>query len=192
MSDDLRDRLDAMTSDELLEILAHRDADEWREEVFPIVEDLLRTRGVQPAIARAPQEADEAPDRGALTSVGTFSTALDANLCKMALTESGIESWLPTEYLAGVSPNLGLAIGLDVLVRDEDVPRAREVLRELAEGGAALALDPEPCPSCNSTETEYVPQPDRANAIGGYFLAGMPRPAVQWRWLCHGCRQEWE
>jgi hypothetical protein len=191
MSDDLRNRLDAMSSDELLEILEHRDTDEWREEVFPLVEDLLRARGIQPAIARAAEVTDDARDLGDLTSVGTFSTALDANLCKMALTESGIESWLPTEYLAGVSPNLGLAIGLDVLVRGEDVSRAREVLRDLAEGGAALALDPEPCPGCGSAETEYVPQPDRANAIGGYFLAGMPRPAVQWRWVCQGCRQEW-
>jgi hypothetical protein len=192
MSDDLRDRLDAMSSDELLDILEQRDTDEWREEVFPIVEDLLRARGIQPAIARIAPPAADAPDAGALTSVGTYSTALDANLCKMALTESGIEAWLPTEYLAGVSPNLGLAIGLDVLVRDEDAPRAREVLRDLAAGGAALSLDPELCPNCGSNETEYVPQPDRANAIGGYILAGMPRPAVQWRWVCDGCRQEWE
>jgi putative signal transducing protein len=189
---DLKDRLDAMSSDELLEILERRDTDEWREEVFPIVEALLQARGIQPPIAAAPPVADDAREMGALTSVGTFSTALDANLCKMALTEAGIEAWLPTEYLAGVSPNLGLAIGLDVLVRDEDATRARDVLRELAQGGAALALDPEPCPGCGSTETEYVPQPDRANAIGGYFLAGLPRPAVQWRWVCQGCRQEWE
>jgi hypothetical protein len=110
----------------------------------------------------------------------------------MALADSGIEAWLPTEYLAGVSPNLGLAIGLDVLVRDEDASRAREVLRDVAQGNAALALDPEPCPGCGSAETEYVPQPDRANAIGGYLLAGIPRPAVQWRWVCGACGQEWE
>lgn len=45
MSDDLRDRLNAMSTDQLLEILKRRNSGEWREEVFPIVEELLHARG---------------------------------------------------------------------------------------------------------------------------------------------------
>jgi len=189
VSDDLRGRLEAMTTDELLGILQKRDAGEWRDEVFPIVEELLHKRGVQPPQAPVPQDAELEPS--SLISVATYSTALEANLCRMALIESGIEAWLTTEHLAGVAPHLALALGVDVLVRDEDAAGAREVLQELAAGGAALAIDPEVCPRCGSVETDHVQQPNRSGAVAGFALVGMPLPAVRWRWVCRRCRHEW-
>ncbi len=93
MTNELRDRLDAMTTDELLQILEQRDVEEWREEVFPLIEEVLRARGIEPLeAARRPNSADSSP-AVVFTSVATFSTALEANLCKMALAESGIEAW---------------------------------------------------------------------------------------------------
>jgi hypothetical protein len=82
MTDELRARLDAMTTEALLEIVQRRDTDEWREEVFPIVEDLLRARGVDPTVVSAGADTQEAYGPGDLTSVGTYSTALEANLSR--------------------------------------------------------------------------------------------------------------
>ena len=189
--DELRERLDAMGTDELVEILEHRDRGEWREEVFPIVEEILRARGVEASTERSAPAMGAPEDSGAFTSVGTFSTAMQANLCKMALAESSIEAWLPTEHLAGVSPPLGLAFGVDVVVRDEDAPAARDLLRELDLGGAALAQVPEPCPRCGSVDTEHVDRPDRLGAVAGWVFVGTPLPAVKWEWVCRNCGHEW-
>ena len=53
MTDDLRGRLNAMATNELVAILQGRDLGEWRPEVFPVVEAILEERGVNPARARA-------------------------------------------------------------------------------------------------------------------------------------------
>ena len=191
MSDDLRDRLAAMSTEELMDLLARRDADEWREEVFPIAEDLLRQRGVavQPATS---DRQDETPEPGPPAVLATFSTAIEANLCSMVLQEAGIEAWLSTEHLAGVSPPLGLAIGVSVVVDGAELDGAREVLRQLNLGEGALPLDPEPCPQCASAETEHVKSPDRLGAVSSWVLFGMPLPAVKWRWACRSCHHEWQ
>jgi hypothetical protein len=61
MSDDLRNRLEAMSTSQLLEVLERRNSDEWREEVFPIVETLLQARGVESRPAPEPGDANERP-----------------------------------------------------------------------------------------------------------------------------------
>ena len=55
MSADLRERLSQRTTDDLLEIVRRHDTDEWRAEVFPLAESILRERGV---------DASELKDRG--------------------------------------------------------------------------------------------------------------------------------
>jgi hypothetical protein len=190
MTDDLRGRLEDMSSEELVRILEERDAAEWRPEVFPLIESILAARGVALPAPLPPAEPDAGPEPS-LESVATLSGALEANLCRMALTEAGIEAWLSTENLAGVAPHLGLAIGVDVLVRREDAAAAREVLEAGRSGAIALPVDPEPCPRCGSTGTEHYRRTDPLSAGSGWFLTAYPMPTGDWRWRCSSCGHEW-
>ena len=89
-------------------------------------------------------------DFEALVVAETFGDAMQANLCRMALEEAGIEAWLPTEHIAGVHPALGLAVGVPVLVRRDDLAGARQLLAALARGEAALSAEIEACPNCGA------------------------------------------
>jgi len=179
-----------MSSEELVRILEERNPEEWRPEVFPIVESILVERGVSLPVALPPPAPDAGPEPSP-ESVATLSGALEANLCRMALAEAGIEAWLSTENLAGVAPHLGLAIGVDVLVRREDAAAAREILEAAQWGAIALPVDPEPCPRCGSTGTEHYGRRDPLSPGSGWFLTAYPMPTGDWRWRCSSCGHEW-
>jgi hypothetical protein len=194
VSDDLRERLDQLPTNELEEILRDHDTEEWRAEVFPLVEAILQARGVDTTAVKAlgplPKEALEFVPVKVATSLGTL---VEANLCRMALVEAGIEAWLSTEHLSGVAPPLGFAIGVDVLVRPENVAAARSVLASLEAGAAALRYEPEPCPGCGSLETEHRREgADRITALSDWATVGVPLPGGVWRWKCNACGREWE
>jgi len=191
VTDDLRSRLARLPTEELVEILRAQDLENWRPEVFPIVEALLRERVVDPALVPR-EEAPPQADFESLEPVASFGDAMEAKLCRMALGEAGIEAWLSTEHLAGVAPPLGLAIGIDLLVRPEMVAAAREVLASLAAGEAALPEENESCPRCQSSETEHIEGVDRGVAVANFVLVGYPRPHPVWRWKCNACGHEWE
>jgi len=193
MEDDLRARLNDMATSDLVAVLRSHDLQEWRPEVFPLVEAILDERGVniEPLEVSDERPTEEAEDEH-LESVASFPTALEANLCRMALHEAEIEAWLSTEHLAGVAPSLGLAIGVDVLVRPANADTAREVLESLEAGAAALSEEPDPCPRCKSTETLHRQRPDRVSTVSSWFLVGMPFPQHMWRWTCKACGNEWK
>jgi hypothetical protein len=153
MSDDLRANLAEMSTEELSDILRRRDPEQWRPEVFGIVEALLRERGVDVA-GLGPAEEPPVPEYAALDVAASFNDSMKAALARMALKESGIDAWLSTEHFVGVMPYMGLSVGIDLLVHKEDAPAAREVLASLDSGSAALSADSASCPQCQSTETE--------------------------------------
>jgi hypothetical protein len=193
MADDLRARLDEMSTAELVAVLRSQNVEEWRPEVFPLVEAILAQRGVdvdglKAARAVQTEETEYAP----VESVAAFSTALEANLCRMALEEAQIDAWLSTEYLADVAPHLGLAIGVDVLVRRDAADAAREVLASIKTGAAALPNEGEPCPKCQSNQTERLQATDGGATIGSRIVAGVHLPQHDWRWKCGSCGHEWE
>lgn len=190
MSDELRARLSEMSTEELSAILAARDGEQWRPEVFPLVEQLLAERGVESVAPAEPPEPEFHPE-GSLEPVTTFHSTVEANLCRMALNEAGIEAWLSNENLAAEVPTLGIAIGVDVLVRGDQVAAARELLTALDSGAAALQEEPEACPKCQSSDTEHYHARDTASAVSGYFLLATPLPAGEWRWRCRACGHEW-
>lgn len=194
MTDDLRNRLERRPTDELVEIFVAHDEDEWRPEVFPLVEAILVARGVDLAAATASPAEDESEEKdesGDLEVVATFHDALRASLCRSALGAAGIEAWLSTENVAGIAPHLGIALGIQVQVRPEDLEAAAEVLRSVESGSAAIPEDAEPCPRCSSMETEHRASPDRAGALLGQLVMGLPRPDAIWTWTCKACGHEW-
>jgi hypothetical protein len=123
--------------------------------------------------------------------VATFRDSMPANLCRMALGDAGIQAWLSTENLAGVAPHLGIALGIDVLVRGSDVSDAREVLADVDSGSVALPDEADPCPQCRAFDADHVRSADRAGALLGQLFVGVPRPSVVLTWKCRGCGHEW-
>ncbi len=192
MEEDLRARLEEMSTADLVAVLRSQNVEEWRPEVFPLVEAILSQRGVDVVALKPARAGLEETDYAPVESVASFSTALEANLCRMALEEAQIHAWLSTEYLADVAPHLGLAIGVDVLVRKDVADAAREVLASIKTGAAALPSEGEPCPKCQSEQTERLQATDRGATIGAGRLAGTPLPEHDWRWTCGTCGHEWE
>ena len=64
-----------------------------------------------------------------LVTVRNCNWLHDAELIKSVLAADGIPSEIPDEYIAGVQPALGAAIGgVRVLVRLSDLERAQQTL----------------------------------------------------------------
>ena len=145
MTDDMRARLEQLPTGELLAILRDRDLEEWRPEAFPLVEAILREREVDvPAALESLRAAATYVDFEALTEIATFSTSVDAHLCRMALEEAAIPCWVFNDNLAGIHVPLGMAIGVSVRVRPEDEDAAREILEAVRAGEMAAPEDPTP------------------------------------------------
>ena len=145
MTDELRAKLAEMPTGELLRVLQDRDLDEWRPEAFPLVEGILTERHVDVAAAlESLNAAATYVDFEALTAIATFSTSVDAHLCRMALEEAEIPCWIFNDNLAGVHVPLGMAIGVSVRVRPEDAEAAREILEAVRSGATAAPEDPSP------------------------------------------------
>ncbi len=135
---------------------------------------------------------DEAVDADELEPVAEFREGARAHLCQMSLQAGGVEAWLSQPSLAGVAPDLGIALGIEVLVRSSDANAARELIAAFESGDVALPAEPSVCGRCNSAEAERVPRPNRAGAVLGTILVGLPRPDVAWVWKCSRCGNEWQ
>ena len=139
--DDLRGRLDAMATAALVEVLKRQDLDEWQPEVFPLVESILRDRGVDVAALKASAERDRAaareddrtfvrvmelPDPGALA------------IAKSLLQEAGVDFFIKneeTQALFGwgqLGTGYNVIIGPPVVMVDSSrVDEVRELLAPL-------------------------------------------------------------
>jgi hypothetical protein len=114
-----------------------------------------------------------------------------ASLCRSALQNAGVEAWPSPENLAAIAPHLGIAIGIDILVRESDLAVAREVIEQFERGALALPEESDPCPKCGATGAVHTERPDWAGALLGQILAGVPRPDVVWTWRCVACGHRW-
>jgi hypothetical protein len=123
--------------------------------------------------------------------VAAFRDGIRAQLCVMALQAGGVEAWLSQPYLTGLAPDLGLALGVEVLVGKSDAPAARELIVAFESGNVALPVEATVCPRCASPDSHYVSRPCRAGAILGTILLGYPRPDVAWMWQCVPCGHVW-
>jgi hypothetical protein len=62
-----------------------------------------------------------------LQVIRTFINNVDAELARGALEAAGIESMIRADDCGGTRPHLWMG-GVELLVREEDMPRAEEVL----------------------------------------------------------------
>ena len=78
----------------------------------------------------------------ALVAIRTFLTRIDADLARTALDAAGIESMIRSDDAGGLRPHLWMG-GIALLVRQEDVERAEQLLAE-AESAAPDPGESEP------------------------------------------------
>jgi hypothetical protein len=69
-------------------------------------------------------------DNAKLVAVGNYPNKIDAELAEGALKAAGIEAVVSADDAGGLQPGLWVGEGVRVLVRAEDVERAREILEE--------------------------------------------------------------
>jgi hypothetical protein len=193
VADDLHQQLEARSTADLVEILRNQDAEEWRPEVFPLVEAILRDRGVDVAAVKTagPLERERA-EYSPLETVASFYSSLEANLCRMALVSAGIDAWLSTEHLLTIAPPLGIAIPVEVQVHAENASAARALLADIDAEAARRPKEPEVCPRCGSAETEHERTTDKTAALSAFALTSLPLATVAWRWKCRTCSHQWE
>jgi putative signal transducing protein len=65
-----------------------------------------------------------------LVAVGSYLNKIDAELAQGALEAADIESIVTADDAGGLQPGLWVAEGVRVLVRAEDLERAKEILEQ--------------------------------------------------------------
>jgi putative signal transducing protein len=117
--DDLRSRLDAMATAALVEVLKRQDLDEWRPEVFPVVESILRDRGVDVAELKASAERDRAAARA---DDRTFVRVMELPdpgalaIAKSLLQEAGVDFFIKNEETQALFGWGQLGTGYNVII----------------------------------------------------------------------------
>jgi hypothetical protein len=147
----LRESLAGRPTEHLLDILATQEGEEWREEVFPLVREILTERGIDPDKVRA-MPARTQHQRSDLVVLEAFLNPIEAQIAKAALEASAIPAQLIDEQMC--SMHLGLTIplgGVKLAVPRCCAAEARAIVAAAASGLLAESV-PLDCPSCGAFE----------------------------------------
>ncbi|HYK43749.1 MAG TPA: DUF2007 domain-containing protein [Parafilimonas sp.] len=122
----------------------------------------------------------------------SFDNYIDANLTLGRLEEAGIRCWLKDENTATINPILTNAIGgIKIMVAEEDIENAVEILHELKE----IKRKSIACPHCGSHNIEYITSNRKTTNVLISFLTwifGSYAIGVHQVWHCFDCKEEFE
>src|ERR1700759_2080954 len=122
----------------------------------------------------------------------TFDNYIDANLTLGRMEEAGINCWLKDENTATINPIWTNAIGgIKLMVLDDDVEKATEILTALKE----IKRKSFACPYCGSHNIEYITSNRKASNIISSVLTwmfGNYAIGVHQIWHCFNCDKEFE
>ncbi len=65
-----------------------------------------------------------------MQELASYKTTIDASVDRAFLESHGIEARIENEHIANANPLLGLAVGVKLRVKDEDLERAQQLLNE--------------------------------------------------------------
>ena len=131
--------------------------------------------------------------------VAAFWQPTEAHLARLKLESEGIECFLSDENIVTTYWLYANAVGgVKLLVREQDAPRAAELLRQGAPAVVAIAnADGQPlydgqdrCPRCGSDDI-HSSRIDRRLTLLSILLLGAPLPIFRKRTRCAACRFEW-
>jgi DNA-directed RNA polymerase subunit M/transcription elongation factor TFIIS len=186
--DEIRQHMELLTDDELIEILQEHDEDQWRPEVFDIIASILSSRGG--SSARPPEGEEEIiteePEAEDLSIVAEYLDPVDAKADRKTLEDAGIRTWLIRKHDAGSAREEGIKLE----VRDEDMAAAMRTLEREFEPVPSSDLPPEiaepPCPKCGSRKvTEEAEVVESLSASGGHSRSQV------WFYHCAACGHKW-
>ena len=86
-----------------------------------LVDELPENRGIDKKARAELQDVE-------LVVVRTYSTVVDAELAKSALESVGIDSMVRSDNEGGQSPGLTFTRGAELLVREDDLEAAEDIL----------------------------------------------------------------
>jgi hypothetical protein len=196
MSDDagsLRERPEERSTEELLEIVRAHDTDEWLPEVFPLAEEILRNRGVEPATEAAADSEDaeaEAPD-DPFVAIAGFVTVVESEACRSALTAAGFTVAGADKFLLQVDPALGPALGgFRLGVPASQAEDARQFLAAAETGELSEGLLE--CPACGSAEVDAHKDSTRSGTLINTLMVGPVIRDVSVSFRCRACGEKFE
>jgi hypothetical protein len=183
----LSEEFERRSAAELISILRNRDEEEWLPEVFDVVAQILKDRGVSPedVAAMGPEGVDVVESEPTIT-IATFFSPAEGHACRMALDEAGVAAWLIDEE-GGTIYGVGIGARLQVRAKDADVARA--LLRDIPVPAASLPPDlaEPPCPACGSLNVASEAWVDDASAGGPRWPLGQRK----WYYVCADCQEAW-
>lgn len=188
---EVANRLRARDSGDLVTLLRQHDEDEWQPEVFEIARSLLIERGIDLDAALAESSAHEDSPQQAedLQVMATFSTPVDAEPCRAALTAAGFDVFVLDENAVAVDPALWPALGgVKIAVPSDQAVEAREFL-EAADRGD-LSTGPEvgiQCSRCGSSRVRFVTHVDRLGSLATSLIAGVVARSGEASYVCDDC-----
>jgi len=172
--DELKAALDERPTSQLISILRNRNEDEWKPEVFPIVESLLVERGIGPVSS------------GSTQSDPVTVIEDQAHILRSALDSAGIKAWVTDE---STGSTYGVAVGTRVRVRQEDEDAAHDLLQALEEAPPVLPPDlaAPACPKCGALGARQSSELIEGSNEAG----GNPRLHRSWYYDCIECLHRW-
>jgi hypothetical protein len=195
MTDDdnaLRQRLEELSTEELLEIVQKYDTEEWQAAVFPLAEDILRGRGVEPARGTADTEdAESAPPDDPFVAIAGFATVVESEACRSALAAAGFTVVGADKFLLQVDPALGPALGgvrLGVPASQAEDAKAFLAAAERGELSEGLLE----CPACGSSDVVAHNTSTRAGTLMNTLLVGPVVRDVAVSFECRTCGEKWQ
>jgi hypothetical protein len=187
---EIRQGLDRMTTEALLDALHHRADGEWLSEAYELMATILRERGVAVEEALSALEKAQAPDPNApvqLVPVATAFNPIEAELIRGRLEQAGIRVFVADEGIASMHYGLGIAAGgVKVMVSAQDLSRAQD---ELAAPAQPVTLE---CPRCGSEQVAHEERVSKAGVLAAYVFFSAPIPQHRRRCRCNACGNEWQ
>jgi hypothetical protein len=193
VSDSLRQSLEERSTEELLEIVRAHDTDEWLPEVFPLAEEILRTRGIAIATeAGADSEYAEATSPAdPFVAIAGFATVVESEACRSALTAAGFTVADADKFLLQVDPALGPALGgFHLGVPASQAEDARQFLAAAETGELSEGLLE--CPACGSAEVDAQKHSTRSGTLINTLMVGPVIRDVSVSFRCRACDEKWE
>jgi hypothetical protein len=118
-------------------------------------------------------------------------TAVEAHLIKGKLNNEGIECYITNENIATLKPGFNdlLGFGVEIMINEEDLAKARELLKDKFENEETISI----CPFCGS---DRIGIGYRKNKIAMYFfiilamLLARPLGNINTKYYCKQCKKE--
>lgn len=124
-----------------------------------------------------------------MITIATFSKPEEAHLLRMRLEANGIPAFVQDENLVQMDWLYSNAIGgVRVQIYEEDIPQAKELLKqESIDSEDAVVVQ---CPFCSSNNTEMDELPRRISFLS-LLLFHFPLLLSKHRYKCKNCDRSW-